>query len=61
MDMVVRVHYETRLAALEEMRELTRERVVKYQEAQELKTMALYYTMLSVVNLVLRRYLFHSG
>lgn len=50
-----KAHYDTRLAALEEIRELTRDRVMRSQEERELKMMVPRYAMPRVGDLVLRR------
>lgn len=54
-NLVGRAHYETRLAALKEMRELTRERVMRNQDEKELKMIIPRYSMASLNDLVLRR------
>ena len=54
-DSIGRAHYEARLAALEEMRELTREGVMRSQDERELKMVIPRYAIPSVNDLVLRR------
>ena len=49
------VHYELRLACLEEIRELTRERVIRYQEQREILAPAPRHAPPKVGDLVLRR------
>lgn len=52
---VTKAHYESRLAALEEIRELTRDRVMRSQEERELNADIPRYALPTLGDLVLRR------